>query len=379
MDGARRSSWVLVQSTPVASADSLGAYSGTECAYALAAAPSTVVFTAAAYTYSSAAAAPSASLVRFTYSLPRGAARTNHSAPSPATYSTVANFPAFVGPATPLSKILTWRDAFFGPSNSVADSLGQIASAMVFFGADVAARAVSLAPLDNFLNHALGDDLGDGRACSGTDAGCWAAGASATVTALPAGFTHSVLLVADSGITRTFDSWGRVMRAFYGTTKLADTSLTTLGYQTDNGAQLCFGCPKQILDACLLDEKAHLDALAVPIKYLSFQNAWWEAGGESAPWCVGEWVPVPAKVPMGMHGFQKALGLPLQLYAPYFCATSSYPANFSMVRSDVTLPGCQDMDFYDASPEGSRDFYEFLLGLGQDYGMTMFEPVRARE
>lgn len=281
IDGALQSGWVVKGSRPVTSADSLGAFVGTECAYALASAPSTVVFTAAAYTYASAAAASSASLVRFTYSFPLGAARTNHSAPSPSTYSTIANFPAFAGPATPLPKVLTWRDAFFGPSNEVSDSLGQIASAMIFFGADVAGRAVTLAPLDNFLNHALGDDLGDGTACSGNDAGCWVAGASATVTSLPPGFTHSTLLVADTGITRTFDSWGRVMRAFYGTTKIADVSLTTLGYQTDNGAQLCFGCPGQVLDTCLLNEKAYLDSLKVPIQYLSFQNAWWESGGES--------------------------------------------------------------------------------------------------
>lgn len=77
---------------------------------------------------------------------------------------------------------------------------------------------------------------------------------------------------------------------------------------------------------------------------------------------------------MGMQAFQKAFGKPLQLYAPYFCDTSDYAKNFSMVKSDTTLPGCGDMSFWDASPEGSVQFYEFLLGLGQDYGMTMFEP-----
>jgi len=148
-------------------------------------------------------------------------------------------------------------------------------------------------------------------------------------------------------------------------------SLTTLGYQTDNGAQLCFGCPGQVLDKCLLEEKALLDAAHIPIQYLSFQNAWWKSGGESAPWCVGEWEAVPAKVPMGIPAFQKAMGVPLQLYAPYFCATSTYPNNFSMIRSDTTLPGCNGFDFYDASPEGSRAFYDYLFDLGASYGMTV--------
>jgi hypothetical protein len=374
--GAVLTGFTFLSTNSYSDQDALGSFSGTQCVYARASAPATPFLSLGAFSYASAAASPSTSLVRFTYSFLAGATATNHSAPGNSSYSTLSNFPAFSGPTTPLPNMLTWRDAFFAPSNTVSDALGQIASAAIFYGADVAGRVVALGPLDNFLNHAMGDDLGGGAACSGSDAGCWVAGVSATVTELPAGFTHSVLLVADAGVTKTVDAWGRVMRAFYGgAPKIADTSLTTLGYQTDNGAQLCFGCPGQVLDTCLLDECGNLTQNQhVPLNYLSFQNAWWEAGSESAPWCVGTFTPVPHKVPMGMAAFQKALGLPLQLYAPYFCADSPYPQNFSMVRSDTSLPGCNHMDFYDAAPEASRDFYEFLLSLGQDYGMTMFEP-----
>jgi len=77
---------------------------------------------------------------------------------------------------------------------------------------------------------------------------------------------------------------------------------------------------------------------------------------------------------MGMANFTAAMGIPSQLYAPYFCGDSPYPSNFSMVRSDTTLPGCKDMDFWDASPESAVEFYEFLYSLGQSYGMTMYEP-----
>ena len=202
------------------------------------------------------------------------------------------------------------------------------------------------------------------------------AGASSTVTSLPPGFAHNFVLVADSGVTRAVDSWGSVLRGFYGagsTSRLDDTSLNTIGYTTDNGAQLCFGCQGP-LDACLLEEKAYLDKIGMPIGYLSFQNDWWQSTDESAPWCVGEWVAPARKVPMGMQAFQQAFGKPLQLYAPYFCDTSDYALNFSMVKSDTSLPGCDSMSFWDASPEGAVEFYEFLFGLGQDYGMTMYEP-----
>ena len=41
------------------------------------------------------------------------------------------------------------------------------------------------------------------------------------------------------------------------------------------------------------------------------------------------------------HGTTRTPPLPsLQLYAPYFCSDSPYLANWSMVQSDQTLPGC---------------------------------------
>ena len=375
--------WLLVRAANASGTDGLGAFSGAECDYALASAPGDVVLSLGAYAYASAAAASQASLVRFRLSWPSGATGTNHSElPSGATQSTIANFPAFATPAAgfPLPHIQTWNDAFFAPSQSMPDAYGQRGGPVIYFGADASGAVVVLSPLDQFLTSSLGDALGAGASCKGAaggSVGCWVAGTAAVVTALPAGHSHSWLLTAGgAGITDTVAAWGAVLRAQYGSTstKLADGTLTTLGYQTDNGAQLCFGCPGQVLDKCLLDEKASLDALGVPTRYLSFQNAWWKSGGESAPWCVGEWEAVPAKVPMGIPAFQAELGLPLQLYAPYFCATSSYPSNFSMVRSDTKLPGCGDFDFYDAAPDSSRLFYDFLFDLGVSYGMEWFEP-----
>jgi hypothetical protein len=238
MNGAWLSnSWVVTGASNVSGSDALGQYTGTECSYSLSTNPAVTFFTTAAYTYPSADAAPESSIVRFRYSFPQGIKETNHSANKPATYSTVSNFPSFKGPNTPLKDILTWRDAFFGPSNNIPDSLGQIASTIVFFdGSDVASKAVVLSPLDVFLNAALGDDLGDGTACSGSDAGCWVGGVSATVTSLPPGFTQSYVLVSATGFTSTVNAWGSVLRAYYGGTssRLSDVSLSTLGYQTDN-------------------------------------------------------------------------------------------------------------------------------------------------
>ena len=66
-------------------------------------------------------------------------------------------------------------------------------------------------------------------------------------------------------------------------------------------------------------------------------------GTKSAPWCVQSWEANATKVPMGMSAFQQALGLPVQLYAPYFCNDTAYLSNFSLVRSDASLsPDCFD-------------------------------------
>jgi hypothetical protein len=278
--GAWASSWVLFGAANSTGTDALGAFAGTQCAYAFAGAPGVPALTVAAFTYAAAAAAPSASIVRFRYEFPQGAPATNHSA-KPAAYSTVANFPGFAGPGSPLPNVLTWRDAFFGPSNDVRDTRGQIASVAVFYGADVSGRVAVLSPLDNFLNSALGDDLGGAACADASDAGCWVAGASSTVTSLPPNFAHNFVLVADSGVTRTMDSWGRALRGYYGSSsdnRLDDTSVNTIGYTTDNGAQLCFGCQGP-LDACLLEEKAYLDKIGMPHGYLSFQVRFGGPGG----------------------------------------------------------------------------------------------------
>jgi hypothetical protein len=372
--GAWVTTWALLGGANVSGSDGLGAYTGVDCTYARGGDPAAAPFiTTSLYEYPAAAAWPGASLLRFRYAFPGGAPATNFSA-AKGHKATISNFPAFAGGKAPLlPRTITWQDSFVAPQKGNV-AYGMAGGPLLSHGDDVAARVTIFSPLDQFLTSSLGDDPGGGGAVCGDGAtGCFTAGAASTVESLPPGFAQSWLLLAESGITNTVAAWGAVLRAEYGATSanLADPSLTTLGYQTDNGAQLCFGCPGQVLDKCLLDEKAVLDAAHIPIQYLSFQNAWWKSGGESAPWCVGEWEAVPAKVPMGIPAFQKAMGVPLQLYAPYFCATSTYPSNFSMIRSDTSLPGCNGFDFYDASPEGSRAFYDYLFDLGASYGMTV--------
>ena len=59
--------------------------------------------------------------------------------------------------------------------------------------------------------------------------------------------------------------------------------------------------------------------------YLSFQGAGASSGGggaHAAPWCVDTWGVdggLGHSYPLDLPALHAAVGIPLQLYAPYFC------------------------------------------------------------
>jgi len=80
---------------------------------------------------------------------------------------------------------------------------------------------------------------------------------------------------------------------------------------------------------------------------------------------------------MDLKSFQAAVGVPLQLYAPYFCPGSEYFNNtkWKAVKSDTSLPGCHDYAFEDVSPAQSKAFYDDMFDRGvKEAGMASFEP-----
>jgi hypothetical protein len=151
----------------------------------------------------------------------------------------------------------------------------------------------------------------------------------------------------------------------------------------DNGAQYCFcneGC-----DGKLLSMESYLKSIDVPVAWLSFQGGWWNNKNihtpHCAPWCVTSWDVNKTKVPMGLPAFQAALDMPLQLYAPYFCADTIYAkANggaWDFIASDTSLPGCHPYDFKLPEPSAAKAFYKefFSFGMQQSNGhMAGYEP-----
>ena len=59
--------------------------------------------------------------------------------------------------------------------------------------------------------------------------------------------------------------------------------------------------------------------------------------------------------------FAEALGIPLQLYAPYFCPESKYfsrvdpSSNWTSVVSDTSIDGCSFYGFQDVEPSQSLE------------------------
>lgn len=187
--------------------------------------------------------------------------------------------------------------------------------------------------LDNFL-------ITSRTSSEETDGIVWGASTVGTLLSIPTGFSHSfVAVVGQDGVTDTINEWGTFLQDHYKLgDRMEDPTITTLGYQTDNGAQYC-RCHKDC-DVVLLEEIKHLKQQGVPVRYLSFQNAWWRTSG-SGPWCVSEWDPDPVKLPKGVQDFSRRLNhLPLQFYSPYFCTDTKYrhSTNFTFFESNGTLP-----------------------------------------
>lgn len=145
-----------------------------------------------------------------------------------------------------------------------------------------------------------------------------------------------------------------------------------------SGAFYCF-CKDKNCSKTLIDVVDYLHSENIPMGYLSFQGAGASSGRGQAPWCVETWGVdggLGKQYPLDMGSLQRAIGIPLQLYAPYFCPTSPYfdGSNWTAVSSNSSLPGCTDYNFKDVEPSQSRAFYDWFFAKGVDVGMSSFEP-----
>mmetsp|Transcript_10641 Transcript_10641/g.15869 ORF Transcript_10641/g.15869 Transcript_10641/m.15869 type:complete len:561 (+) Transcript_10641:185-1867(+) len=199
----------------------------------------------------------------------------------------------------------------------------------------------------------------------------------------------SILLHSGSnpGITETIGEYGDILRKIQSyKPKIYDVTLDYVGYQTDNGATYCF-CEEKNCSNTLINTLKSLKESGTPMGYLSFQGAGASSGrGTAAPWCVDLWGVdggLGPQYPMSLKDLHESIGIPLQLYAPYFCPKSPYFTqnsskllnfNWKSVVSDETLDQCQGFMFQDVTPAQSLDFYTSFFSRGKNAGMESFEP-----
>ena len=335
-------------------------------------------------------ASPGTGDVAFEWNLPDGANRTSQASRSrDAVVVTWPRFelndegaPAGATASSPsaLGGVLSWEGSFMGANQRL--STGARGGPTVFF--DKADPALGIALVGAPLGHWKASSAGENRKPGRADEKAWAPGLSATVTSLPEGFTHGLWLKAGHGVTATIGAWGEAVRAWRGTTRAADVTLEKIGYQTDNGAYYVF-CSTGNCSKTMLDVQSSLLEQGIPLGYLSFQGAGASSSDGGAPWCVSTWGidggENSKQFPLSVGELHAALGIPLQLYAPYFCNNSQYfqpgakpLGGWSAYTSDTTLPGCGSYFFKVPTVADAPAFYEQLFARGAAAGMASFEP-----
>eukprot|EP00549_Striatella_unipunctata_P019786 CAMPEP_0118673098 /NCGR_PEP_ID=MMETSP0800-20121206/129_1 /TAXON_ID=210618 ORGANISM="Striatella unipunctata, Strain CCMP2910" /NCGR_SAMPLE_ID=MMETSP0800 /ASSEMBLY_ACC=CAM_ASM_000638 /LENGTH=354 /DNA_ID=CAMNT_0006568115 /DNA_START=195 /DNA_END=1260 /DNA_ORIENTATION=+ len=270
------------------------------------------------------------------------------------------HFPAFFDRGE-LNEIQSWQGDFVQGRRRDA-SRGPTGGPMVFYGAPHNKLVVVMS---SWGDHPKAYSSGSGQNFNGTQ-GYVSTGTSGRIQQLEPGYQQEVLLyLGTSGIiTTTIQTWGQLYQQSRRTKgrKMQDVTVDKIGYQTDNGAYYCF-CSDQNCSATLIHKLQELKSNQIPMGYLSFQGSGASSSDGDAPWCVTEWGVDGALgpgYPVPMPTFSRALdGVPLQLYAPYFCPSSPYfqETGWSFVTSDPSLPDCEDFDFRNVHP---RDAFEMV-------------------
>ncbi len=211
-------------------------------------------------------------------------------------------------------------------------------SPWIFF--DAAYRTFILSPAANFMT----------AGTRWSTKGEMSSGISTQITALPPGFEHRTLLVAEQGINRAFDRWGETLTALGGKTRPAndaDASLNRIGYWTDNGATYYYQtAPSMTYEQTLQSVKANFDGMGIGLGYVQL-DSWFYPKGAGASWSsngqgIYEYVAADPPFTDGLGGFQGQLGVPLVTHARWIDSSSPYRQSYRMSGNVVLDPAYWD-------------------------------------
>ncbi len=205
---------------------------------------------------------------------------------------------------------------------------------------DQSGNVMMLSPADNYLVSRMNE----------THGGAAESRIVQTIQTLPAGFSHSTLLVFDEGMNQAFSVWGSALLALGGKQRPANDAnvlLAKLGYWTDNGARYYYKFDSQLGYAgTLLAIRDQFKKLGVPLGYMQL-DSWWYPKGVNGRWNSvssalpdGEYIYRADKglFPDGLAAFQQSLGLPMVTHARWISSASPYRAQYKVSGNIVLDP-----------------------------------------
>lgn len=179
-------------------------------------------------------------------------------------------------------------------------------------------------------------------------------GLNPEVKNLPAGFTHSTIMVLDRGIRRSWDDWGNALRSLYKKKRPendCDPLLKYYGFWTDNGSDYYYSYDTTMgYQGTLLAVGAYYKKRSIPLGYMQLDSWWYEKSRYNVYGRLGkdkkiqnlpsglwnrsggllEYKADPFLFPHGLDSFHRALGLPLVTHNRWIDSTSPYHKRYKM-------------------------------------------------
>jgi hypothetical protein len=175
-----------------------------------------------------------------------------------------------------------------------------------------------------------------------TSNGTLTGGIAASITSLPAGFTHATALVFGQGINSTVAAWGRVMTDITGKKRPAndaDALLKSVSYWTDNGATYYYNPGASSYMSTLDAVKNEFDTIGVRLGSLQL-DSWWYPKGPDNSWSshsgIWTYTAAPSLFQPDLATFQSGLKTPLITHARWIDSNSPYRGQYTISGNVAT-------------------------------------------
>ena len=295
--------------------------------------------------------------VVFAQTFPQGAAGTAVATSSGAGSEPLSAFPAFqVAGRLQTLRYLTYQGTFAGVQRGTGleGFRGGTDGGVPLVLVDPALHTLVLSPLNHFKSGVQVRTPSPGNAL--------ACGLQGQIARVPAGFTQETILSAGQGVTESLYDWGSALLAYHGKTRggpAHDSTVTNLGYWTDNGAYYYYQTApgRNYEDTLLAAHTDHVQA-GIPFRYYQLDSWWYFKGADQG---VTRWEARPDVFPDGIAGLHDKLGLPLVMHNRWWSPTTDYAKRYPFV-----------VDSHSAVPV-RRPFWDYLLAKNKREGMQVYE------